>query len=394
MLGCDNVKSTWGSWKVLIEKDTESLKKFTFMGRDIVIGAIGAGGDPRGLNVKNKRPDIILMDDMQSREDSESPILSKKLLLWMNGTLKKAKSQHGCVFIFVGNMFSSQGCILRLIKKNPEWTKIIVPGLLADGTSLWPELRSKEELLQELREDISMGTPEVFLSEIMNDETGGLTASFDITKVPYCPFAPVQQGLVASFIVIDVAGHKEKSDDTTLIFYEVHDGIPVASKLERGKFTPGDTIKKALLWCLKRGCVVVGVENVAYQASLLWWFNHVCEKAAIQGIHFVELHPKGRAKNTRIVHMFRRLTGTLISDVEQTPTGKPTLYIRDDLRSQVFWEISQFRPHSKDNEDNILDNLAYSEDMMQDYSDLMWNPGSVEALAFQEAKVVEENYAF
>src|SRR6185503_4593825 len=117
------------------------------------------------------------------REDSESEMLSKKLLQWMNGTLKKAKSQHGCVFIYVGNMFSSKGCILKIIKRNPEWLSIIVPGILSDGTALWPELRSKEELLQELKEDIAMGTPEVFFSEIMNDEEAGITACFDTNSV-------------------------------------------------------------------------------------------------------------------------------------------------------------------------------------------------------------------
>lgn len=388
MLSEQNILTLFGSWKIHLEKDTSQLKKFVFLGRDIIIAAIGSGGDPRGLNIKNERPDMIIMDDMQSKENSESVTQSKQLLSWMNSTLKKAKSPHGCVFIYVGNMFSSQGCILKILRKNPEWVSVIVAGILADGTALWPELRSKEELLQELREDISMGVPEAFFSEIMNDENSGISSCFDITKVPTCPYTIQVDAVSASFIIIDTASDKIGADDTTLVYYEAFDGIPVATELLSGVFSPGDTIKKALELCLSKGCYLVCVEDTAYQSSLLYWFNKVCQEAGIEGIHFEPVSPKGRNKNSRILTMFKSLVGS------QTEGSKPTLYLHDNLRAKVFWEISQFRPDRRNNVDNILDNLAYAQDVMTDYAALTWNPLSVEAVAYSEASVEEDSFCF
>lgn len=391
MLSEENVLNLFGNWKIYLDKDTTNLKKFHFLGRDIILAAIGSGGDPRGLNIKNARPDVIVMDDMQSKENSESPTVSKQLLSWMNSTLKKAKSPHGCVFIYVGNMFSSNGCILKILRKNPEWISVIVAGILADGTALWPELRSKEELLQELKEDIAMGVPEAFFSEIMNDENSGVTSCFDVTKVPLCPFLPQEDHVSASFIIIDVASDKIGADDTTIIYYEAFDGIPVATELVSGIFSPGDLIRKTLTICLKRGCYLVVAEDVAYQTSLLYWFNYICQEAGIEGIHFEPVSPRGRSKTARILTMLKSLIGT---QTDKETNGKPSLYLREELRPKVFWEISQYKPDKKNNEDNILDNLSYAQDVMSDYAALTWNPLSVESVAFSEASVIDNNSAF
>ena len=384
MLSEENILQLFGNWKISLETDRVNLKKFSFNGVDRILACLGSGGDPRGLNLKNERPDLIIMDDIQSKENSDSPVQAKALLAWMTSTLMKAKSPHGCIFIYVGNMFSSPGCILKTLRHNPNWTTVVTGGILADGTSLWPELRSVEELYQELRNDIAMGTPEAFFSEIMNDENAGITSCFDITKIPPVPFAEEGNIVPASFIVIDVATDKINADDTTIIYYEVLDGYPVATSLFAGVFSPGDTIKKTLQLCLEKGCYLIAVEGTAYQVSLLYWFDRICREAGIEGIHFVELFTKGRPKTSRILTMFKSL-------IPDEGTGKPGLYLRNSLRAKVFYEITQFKPGKKDNTDNILDNLAYVQDVMQDYGPLTWNPLSAESISFSEAKVVEFN---
>jgi len=75
------------------------------------------------------------MDDVQKRETSENKELSDQLLKWILGTLMKARSNSGCTYIYVGNMYP-QNCILEKLKNNTQWTSFIVGGLLADGSSL------------------------------------------------------------------------------------------------------------------------------------------------------------------------------------------------------------------------------------------------------------------
>jgi hypothetical protein len=268
---------------------------------------------------------------------------------------------------------------------------MIVPGILSDGTSLWPELRSKEELLEELRQDIAMGTPEAFFAEVMNDDTANISSIFDISKVPRCPFAE-DITPPASFIIIDVASDKINADDTTIVRYNVLDGIPVVENIISGVFSPGDTIRKTLVEALTHGVPLIAVEDVAYQTSLLYWFSQITEQHQIQGLHFVPVAPRGRPKNTRIISMLKRLLGT------QDPGTKeyqgPSLYLRETVKPAVFWEINNFRPDKRNNTDNILDNLAYAEDVILEHSPLLWNPLSIENQAYAEAKVLESSYAF
>src|SRR5690606_24094712 len=115
LLGGANIRKLFGNWQHAIEVDTQTLKVFHFRGRNIILRAIGAGTAVRGINRKNKRPDVIIMDDVQKRETSENKELSDQLLKWILGTLMKARSNDGCTYIYVGNMYP-QNCILEKLK--------------------------------------------------------------------------------------------------------------------------------------------------------------------------------------------------------------------------------------------------------------------------------------
>lgn len=50
------------------------------------------------------------------------------------------------------------------------------------------------------------------------------------------------------------------------------------------------------------------MENVAYQASLLFWFSEISQnQLQLEGLQFLPLSPKGQAKPVRISQMFKRL---------------------------------------------------------------------------------------
>ena len=81
-------------------------------------------------------------------------------------------------------MYPTQGSILRKLKDNPYWTKFIVGGILADGTSLWEELQPIQQLLLEYQNDVASGNGDIFLAEVLNDETAGLKAGIDLSQNP------------------------------------------------------------------------------------------------------------------------------------------------------------------------------------------------------------------
>ena len=198
ILDSPNIIRLFGNWSTSRTIDRADQKVFTFKGRKIVLKAIGTGGTLRGINVGNARPDVIICDDMQTKEEAESEATSKKLLQWFVGTLMKAKNPFGCTYLYVGNMYRDikiggstsdiYTCILRNLQRNETWVSWIVGGILTDGTALWPEVQPIEQLLDELKNDTMMGQAEVFFSEVLNDPAAGSTDWFDIAKMPVMPF--------------------------------------------------------------------------------------------------------------------------------------------------------------------------------------------------------------
>lgn len=346
MLEEPNIKKVFGDWKLGVEKDTQPLKKFGFRGRTIMLAGIGAGGSLRGLNIKNERPDVMLFEDIQTREQADSQVQSEAVETWMIGTAMKAKSPHGCLYIFVGNMYPTKYSILRKLKGNPSWAQFIVGGILADGTSLWEELQPISQLLAEFESDLSMGRPEIFYAEVLNDETTNINSAIDLSKIPEYPYDDMEVS-GGDFIIIDPSNDKANSDYVTLMYFSIIDGTPVCRRVKEGRFSPGDTIRYAYEWCFTYGATLVAVESNAYQYSLLYWFQFIGAQLGVAGIECVPVYSGSLTKNTRILNMFKELLSS-------------ELLIHPEAKSQVWHQISSFNPLRRDNTDGILDCLTYA----------------------------------
>lgn len=353
ILSSPNIKWLFGDWKNGLEKDTQALKKFGFRNRDIILAGIGVGTSMRGLNLKFRRPDIIIMDDMQSREDAEATEVAKKQLIWMMGTLMKARSYERCLFIFVGNMYPFEFCILRKLKYNPKWISFICGGILADGKSLWEELRPLDDLYSELENDIAMGHPEIFYSEVLNDEEAGSVSGVDVSKIPSYPQVLDSEEPQGGCIIIDPASGKKQGNDVAIGLFYIFDGIPVLRKIESGKFSPGETIQKSLLMALQHGIRIICVESNAYQSTLIYWFDWFAKQLEITGIEFCELYAGGGSKNTKIKNALNQLMP------QEKKAGKPDIWLHPDVRSKVVYQITMWNPLKIHNIDDLLDLLSW-----------------------------------
>ena len=360
MLTEENIRRTFGDWRIGIETDRLDLKKFGFRGRNITLMA-GTVEIIRGISLKNERPDIMLFDDIQSRICAESQVQSETLEREMTGTAMKAKSPHGCLFIFVGNMYPTKFSILRKLKKNPNWIKFIAGGILATGESLWEELQPIKQLMKEYENDLAMGRPEVFYAEVLNDETASQNNLIDLSKLPELPY---REGdiPVGNFIIIDPSSGKINSDAVAIGYFEVYEGFPVLREVKEDRYSPGDTIREALKLALSKQCRLICVESVAYQSTLAYWFKIICEQMGIVGIECVEVYPGGFSKNSRILTMFKALS-----------SGE--IFVAPECKSEVFLQVMQFNPMRRDNSDGILDLLTYCTKVLETFGEYIvsWN---------------------
>lgn len=380
MLEEPNIKKVFGDWKLGIEKDTQEVKKFGYRGRNIILAALGAGSSMRGLNIKNIRPDVMIFDDIQSRETADSEVLSTNLEKWLVGTAMKAKSPTGCLYIFLANMYPTKWSLLRRLKANPTWTKFIAGGILANGTSLWEELQPIKQLLKEFQNDLSMGRPEIFYSEVLNDENASSNNLLDFSKIPKYtrPDDTIPDG---KFVLIDPATGKVNSDNVAIGYSEVFNGTPVLKKLTNKRLSPGETVRVALTYCLENNCKLVVVESNAYQATFVYWFNFICQQIGITGIECVEIYSGTHSKNHRILTAFK-----------QIPAGE--IEIHPDVFPEVSVEILGFNPMKTDNTDNILDLLAYQTKCVEMYGQHMVAFNDINEMEFAGAKVIQDNCCF
>jgi hypothetical protein len=337
----------------------------------------GAQSDIRGITLENARPDVMIFDDIQTREDADSETVSSNLETWMIGTAMKAKSPEGCLFIFIANMYPTKHSLLRKLKHNPTWTKFIAGGILADGSSLWEELQPVAQLLKEFENDLSMGHPEVFYSEVLNDENASVNKAIDISKIPENPYEneELHQG---NFIIIDPSNDKHNSDLVTISYFEVFDANPVSKEIIEARLSPGDTIEAALKIALTRNCRLIAVESNAFQYSLLYWFNYITTQRGIIGINCVDIYSGQMSKNSRILTMFKSLLA-----------GE--LYISQATKAQVFNQITSFNPLKTNNTDGILDCLTYASKVLELFGEFIVSSLTLEMQEFSSIKILSSS---
>lgn len=376
MLDEHNIKSLFGDWRLGLEVNQQGLKKFNYRGRSIILVAIGTGGALRGMNIKNQRPDFIAFDDIQTREDANSKVTSDGIEQWMIGTAMKAKSPHGCMFIFAGNMYPTPHSILRKLRDNPSWTKFISGAILADGTALWPELRPLDDLIQELDNDISSGHPEIFFSEVLNDVEAGTNTKTDLTLIKPWRWHPELDKPQGKFIIIDPASNKVGGDAVAIGYCEVYDGYAGLREVFEKNISPGETIRQALLMAMRHGVKTIAVESTSYQYSLLYWFEQICNQIGLVGLNFVEIYTGNYSKNARITDMLKSLTAGEI-------------FIHPSVRSQVVDQVIHFSPLRRNNNDGILDLLSYMPRVLELYGPLLMTEDDPAFIEASSSRVLE-----
>jgi len=277
-------------------------------------------------------------------------------------------------------MYPTKFSILRKLKSNPKWIKFIAGGILAEGTSLWEELQPIDQLMSEFENDLSMGKPEIFYSEVLNDENASQNNLIDLSKLPDSPY---NEGDIpgGNFVIIDPATDKLGADEVSVGYFEVHNGYPVLMRLQEGRFSPGDTIRIALEYCLTNQCRLIAVEANAYQYSFLYWFNFICLQLGIQGIECVDIYSGVKSKNSRILEMFKSwLAGEI--------------FVEEEAKIPVFSQTIAFNPLRRDNTDGLLDLLTYANKVMETYTEYIVSGSIILTQEFDALEVPDYNSCF
>lgn len=377
MLSSENSENIFGKWSQQLTTDTKSIKKAHFHNRDIILAAKGADSAIRGINVKHRRPDLILCDDAQTKECDESPTESLKFRKRLVATFKIIAPRGDRLIIYIGNMYSDT-CILWQLKENSKWISLVTGAILSDGNPLWPELHSLEELMDSYLHDLELGEADVWFAEVMNDPITRATSILN-GPIPDCPWDFEMERPDGVYQTIDPAGFRKHSDDNVIVTHYVYDGKTVVRHIDAGIKDPEQLIMQSLRLAMMHGVSVIGVEDTAYQQTLLFWLNKYIIDWGITGIEIVPLKHKNRSKESRI-------------RVFAAEACSGNYYIHKDALAVWLWQAMKYKIGKDDNKDDILDACAYGIDMRAEYWHLIKN-NKVLALE-NSASVVTDNTPF
>jgi hypothetical protein len=107
--------------------------------------ARGRGQSPRGLRYRDKRPDYIVIDDLDDDELCQNESRVRRLTDWVRESLFGTLGAKGGRFIMVGNNIHKNSVLSRIAAIENVWLDR-VNALDANGAPAWKEFWTKESL--------------------------------------------------------------------------------------------------------------------------------------------------------------------------------------------------------------------------------------------------------
>ncbi|AAS89593.1 p07 [Pseudomonas phage PaP2] len=376
MLSQPNIEEIFGLWSATKSVDNAKKKVGTINGKVVILLPAGAGTAVRGTNEDHKRPDLIVCDDVQTRECALSEVQNAALLEWFTATLVKCIDNYGSNrrIIYLGNMYPGD-CILQMLRKNPEWISLVTGAILEDGESLWPELKPVSVLIREYVHDEALGLGHIWFAEVQNDPLDSIFKLLD-KPIPDVPFDWENMEADAAFITVDPAGFRKKSDHNVATLHKLYDGNPVAVQMQGGIWTPKETVYNVIRMALDNAVCIIGIESTGYQQSLCYWMNEFLQAAGITWINVVELKTKNKTKLNRIQDYIKEVLG---GDSFMSPK----------VRSVFSFYAGLYKIGKTDNRDDYLDSPAYQKQILTDYGNLLVGVKNVQQSLDQLPPIVD-----
>lgn len=110
--------------------------------KGVAFRALGAGQSPRGTRNNEIRPDVIIIDDIDTDADCLNPEIIEKRVKWIQQALIPTRSiSRGLLLIACGNIIADYCCITEMGAIADSWEVINIRD--EEGVSTWPQKNSE-----------------------------------------------------------------------------------------------------------------------------------------------------------------------------------------------------------------------------------------------------------
>lgn len=304
----DNHQSLFGMLDFKIQREGHGYYKFYMNCPDgkggmyrkfVILKALGAGQQVRGLNIDNQRPELAIVDDLEDNDNTATPMLQKKLKIWFFGAFIKAMSKKRHKIIYLGNMLSNQSILYYIVDQSSQWHSMRFGALLSNGQPLWPEMWSIEAIKADYIEYQKNGLSALWFAEMMNMPMSEGTALIDPSDIPYLPLImPGEQ--TNAFITYDPAiSQKTWANDSAIVVHAyLRDRWQIVETVA-GKFELDQVFHILIELCHKWNTRCVGIEKGAFQIGIKFIFE-ILMKSFNQTFNIYEVEHKNKSKVERL----------------------------------------------------------------------------------------------
>lgn len=329
-----------------------------------MLKAVGRGGQVRGMNIDNQRPEFLLADDIENSETIKSEMGYQNIKQWWYGPLEPAIDKTAPKIIHIGNLTTSISLLADQLKSS-KWYSIRYGAVLSNGKPLWEDKFSLAFLNTMMQDYKTQGMLHIFMAEMMNQPMAGnvqLISADDF--ITYPQLFPDQ--LKHVFITIDPAHSSEtwahKSAITVHGFCDdaTDDGIgywQIVDYVAEIGLDPFQLFQKVVDLCRKWNVGVVGIETVAYQAVLKPLFDQFKLHYGMEYLEFVGILSR-RAKTERIYAWVALI--------------KNKTYRLANNQAPIITQLLAYNPMSKHNDDDIIDAGSMGVIMLDRYSHIIY----------------------
>ena len=263
----------------------------------IKVKAYGSGKRIRGANWMGRRPDLVIIDDLENDENVRTRAQREKLYRWFtNAVLKLGPPDGSAQTLMIGTVMHSDAVLVRVSRRPDfrftrfkavirfpermdlweEWERVFrqdqraAGAFYRDGKSemdkgaevLWPGVQPLYELMCERAVD-----REAFSMEMQNEPLDPESRKFPPENFTFFTDLP---RLTLCVGALDPAMGKSTGDYTGIVVLgKGEDNKAYVLEADIARYAPTKAVERILHYQKKYGCVRWGVENVAFQAMIM-----------------------------------------------------------------------------------------------------------------------------
>lgn len=333
----------WSQDRVTLKRTNHNIKGPTLWAAGIDTNLVGS------------HPDLIIMDDVVSRDNVETQESRDKVILRYKDVLDLL--EPGGQLIVIGTRWAEGELYSWLMDKDNSvsisydiMVKKAYEGNLTTGegfTALWPEKFTQEELLTRLREK---GWYE-FSAQYMNNPVPDESATFQRKWFQYYDPEDIRGKDLTKVITIDPAIALTKEADYTAMIVSGIDifGNIFILDMVRAKLTPNQIVAKIFelngIWRPSS----IGIETIAYQKALAYTIKDEMN-ARRRNLPIVEVRPEERSKDQRIKGLQPSYENLKVFHPKNHPL---TRYLEDE-----------FATYPRGRHDDMIDAESYMLDLL------------------------------